>query len=232
MFSGAKHLFRHKRLDNKAFTLIEVVVAVAIFTTMLILGSIALNQTLMQYKALAKKGFNFWQYAQVVWLEKSVGAMTDYYVHTAEFGWFPYFKGDANGFSYVSLSSFVGDLPCVVWVLKQKNDDGTYSLVYYELPVYTKTYDEIENDVFLENYKKGNSYNIISNAQSIDFQYYGFDIIERKYNWFNEFKGSLQKTLPSAIMITYEIKGKERKLLLEINTNSMMKAIYNEIYGQ
>lgn len=225
-------MFHLKKSGCRGYTLIEVVVAVAIFTTMLMLGSIALNQTLMQYKALAQKGFSFWQYARVVWLDKSIGSMTDYYVNTKKDGWFPYFKGDMNGFSYVSLSPFVGDSPCVVWVLKEKNEKGTYSLTYYELPVIMKKYDEIENAFFFGDYKKGNSYTVISNAESVYFQYYGFDVFKRKYDWFNEFEGKLKKTLPAAIMITYKTEQEEKKLILKVNTNSMMKVIYNEIYQQ
>jgi general secretion pathway protein J len=232
MFSGVRALFHRKKSESKGYTLIEVVVAVAIFTTMLMLGSIALNQTLMQYKALAKKGFSFWQYAKVVWIDKSIGSMTDYYVMERQRGWFPYFKGDLNGFSYVSLSPFAGDSPSVVWVIKEKNEKGKYDLKYYELPVVTKKYEDIEDDFVFGNYKKGNSYIIFNDVQSINFQYYGFDISKRTYEWFNEFEGKLKKTLPVAIMIDYKDDEGDKKLLLKVNTNSLMKLIYNEIYKQ
>ena len=231
MFSGVKPLSHQKKLVSKGYTLIEVIVAVSIFTTMLMLGSIALNQTLMQYKALAQKGFNFWQYAKIVWLDKSIASITDYYVKDRQYGWFPYFKGDQNGFFYVSLSPFAGDSPCLVWVLKEKNEKGNYDLKYYELPVDTKKYEDIEDDCLFGNYKKGNSYLVLTDVQEISFQYYGLDINKKRYEWFSEFDGKLKKTLPSAIMISYKDKEGNKKLLLKVNTNSMIKLIYNEIYS-
>ena len=230
MFSGVKPLSHQKKSASKGYTLIEVIVAVSIFTTMLMLGSIALNQTLMQYKALAQKGFNFWQYAKIVWLDKSIASITDYYVKDRQYGWFPYFKGDQNGFFYVSLSPFAGDSPCLVWVLKEKNEKGNYDLKYYELPVDTKKYEDIEDNFLFGNYKKGNSYLVLTDVQEISFKYYGLDINKKRYEWFSEFDGKLKKTLPSAIMISYKDKEGNKKLLLKVNTNSMIKLIYNEIY--
>jgi len=219
-----------KSLASKGYTLIEVVVALAIFSSMLLLGSLALNQTLREYKALADKGFAFWNYAKVVWLDKSVASMTDYFVKTREHRWFPYFKGDGNGFSYVSLAPFANDAPVVVWVVKEKKEGGMFDLVYYELPVMTKKYQDIEDDVVFNNYKKGNSFVVFSDLEEISFQYYGFNLLKRKYEWFNEFDGRLKKVLPSAILITYKDKEGEKKLFLKVNTNSMTKLIYEEIY--
>jgi len=230
MFSGVKQLSHQKRLPSKGYTLIEVVVAVAIFTTMLMLGSLALNQTLMHYKALAQKGFRFWEYAKIVWLDKSIASITDYFVKDRQYGWFPYFKGDLNGFSYVSLSPIAETSPCVVWVLKEKNEKGKYDLKYYELPVLTKKYEDIERDFVLKYYKEGNSFSILDDLQEINFQYYAFDFTKRKYEWYDEFDGRLKKNLPSAILITYKDGEGEKRLHLKVNTNSMMKLIYNEIF--
>lgn len=215
--------------QSKGYTLIEVIVAVAIFTAMLAFGSVALNQTIMQYKTLAERGFSFWDYAKVVWLDKSIGSITDYYVHTQTHGWFPYFEGNDSGFSYVSLSAFAGDTPVVSWVLKEE-EGGKVSLWYYELPVVTKDYEKIKDDFIFNKYKKGYSYKIINQADSIDFQYYGFDILKRKYEWSSHFEGKLKKNLPTAIMIAYETKEGQNKLILRVNTNSLNKMYYNEIY--
>lgn len=223
-------MFHPNKWASKGYTLIEVVVATAIFTTMLMLGGFALNQSLMQYKSLAQKGFSFWHYAKFVWIDKSIASMTDYYVKDEQYGWFPYFKGDLNGFSYVSLSPLAGDSPSVIWVLKEKNEKGKYNLTYYELPVVTKKYEEIEDDFIFENYKKGNVYLLLNDVEEINFQYYGFDLSKRKYEWFDEFDGKLKKILPLAIMINYKDEEGEKRLFLKVNTNSMMKLIYNEIY--
>ncbi|MCX8034513.1 MAG: prepilin-type N-terminal cleavage/methylation domain-containing protein [Thermodesulfovibrio sp.] len=218
------------RLQSNGYTLIEVIVAVAIFTAMLAFGAMALNQTLMQYKTLAEKGFSFWDYAKVIWLDKSIASTTDYYVYTTTQGWFPYFIGNNKGFSYVSLSAFAGDSPVVAWVIKEEENEGKQSLIYYELPVITKDYEKINDDFIFEKYKNGYSYQIIRNAKSIDFQYYGYDVVKRKYEWSSDFDSKLKKNLPTAIMITYETEEGQNRLILKVNTNSLGKLYYNEIY--
>lgn len=223
---------QRKLLQSNGYTLIEVVVAVAIFTAMLAFGAMALNQTLMQYRALAEKGFSFWDYARVVWLDKSISSMTDYYVQSKSHGWFPYFFGDNKGFSYSSLSAFASDTPVLVFIVKEGEGEGKKSLVYYEIPLMTKNYEDINDAFVFEEYKKGQSYQIIKDAESIDFQYYGFDIVSRKYEWSSDFDGKLKKNLPTAIMITYETKEGKNKLILRINTNSLGKLYYNEVYKQ
>ncbi|PMP91694.1 MAG: prepilin-type cleavage/methylation domain-containing protein, partial [Hydrogenobaculum sp.] len=60
-------LFKHK----KGYTLIEVIIAVAIFSMMVVLGTMAFTQGLRQYKNILRHGLNFWQNAKYVWLTKS-----------------------------------------------------------------------------------------------------------------------------------------------------------------
>ena len=146
------------RSHPDGYTLIEVLVALVIFTSMLMLAGVALNQGLVQYHGLEQRGLNFWEYAKPIWIDKSFNSATDYYVHTRADGWFPYFRGDRNSVSYVSLAPFSGDLPVVVWVMREEEENGKYALVYYELPVYTKTWEEIDRHVAFNDYKKGQSF--------------------------------------------------------------------------
>ena len=216
--------------SNKGYTLIELIVALAIFSSMLLLGSLALDQTLREYRLLSERGFGFWQYAKVIWLDKSVASMTDYFVKTKDHRWFPYFLGNPQGFSYVSTAPFANDSPVVVWVVKEKNDKNKFDLVYYELPVLTKTYRELEDDFVFKNYKKGNSFVVLSDLEDVDFQYYRFDLVKRKFEWVSEHDARLKKVLPSAILITYKDRDGEKKLFLKVNINSMFKNIYDEIF--
>jgi general secretion pathway protein J len=207
-----------------------VLVAMAIFSSMMILAGMALNQSLKQYHGLAEKGLGFWDDAKKIWIDKSFNSITDYYVHTRNDGWFPYFKGSQEGVSYISLAPFAGELSVVVWIRNEAGAEGMQSLVYYELPVYTKSYEDIERDYIFADYKKGKSVKLLEGVESIEFSFYGYDIRDRKYGWYKNFDGNRMKLLPSSIIISYNHNGKKDKLVFGINVNSMMKMVYNDIY--
>jgi general secretion pathway protein J len=202
----------------------------AIFSSMMILAGMALNQSLKQYHGLAEKGLGFWDDAKKIWIDKSFNSITDYYVHTRSDGWFPYFKGSQEGVSYISLAPFAGELSVVAWIRNEAGAEGMQSLVYYELPVYTKSYEDIERDYIFADYKKGKSVKLLEGVESIEFSFYGYDIRDRKYGWYKNFDGNRMKLLPSSIIISYNHNGKKDKLVFGINVNSMMKMVYNDIY--
>jgi len=230
MCSGISHCLHRKRWCFKGYTLIEVLVGMAIFSAMMMLGGVALNQGLKQYHGLAEKGIGFWDDAKKIWIDKSFNSTIDYYVHTRSDGWFPYFKGNQEGLSYISLAPLTGELPVVVWIRNEAEANGMRSLVYYELPVYTKSYEEIErNDIFAD-YKKGASLKLLEGVEGIEFSFYGYDLRDRKFGWYNNFDGNRMRLLPSSIIISYNHNGKKDRLVFGINVNSMMKMVYNDIY--
>lgn len=202
-------------------------VAMAIFSSMIMLATMALNQGLRQYRGLMEKGVNFWDKAKYLWIDGSFGAVVDYYVYKENTGWFPYFYGGER-ISYVSLSPLTGDLPVVVWIVKEKRDNGLYAVVYYELPVYTKTCKELDWDYISGNYKKGSSLTLLDGVTDIDMEFYGFDVSRKKGEWSQDFDGSKRKSLPSTVKLTYISDNKKQTLLFCINTNTMRKADYNE----
>jgi len=221
-----------KRYPFKGYTLIEVIVAISIFSTMMMLGGVALNQGLKHYHGLAEKGLGFWEYARPLWIDKSVNSMADYYVYTRSDGWFPYFRGDQERISYVSLSPFAGELPVVVWIRNEVREDGRRSLVYYELPVYTKSYEEMERDEIFANYKKGRSMKLFDGVEGVEFRFYGYDIQARRFSWSSHFDGNRRRLLPSTILIRSDQNGRKEMMVLNVNTNSLMKMVYDEIYPQ
>ena len=215
----------------RGYTLMEVLVAMVILTSMLMLGGMAINQGLRQYHGLVEKGLNFWDYAKVIWIDKSFNSATDYYVHTRSNGWFPYFRGDQEGLSYVSLAPFAGNTPVVIWIVSESGKDGSRSLLYYELPVYAKTYEELERDYVFGDYKKGKSFKILENVSAIEFSYYGFDIQDRRIDWHSRFEGRTMKNLPSLVKISYtHDKTQKGVLLLSMKVNSLTKTGYDELY--
>jgi len=230
MYSNSNRYLPRRRCLSRGYTLIEVLVAVSIFTAMLMLAGMALNQGLIQYHGLVEKGLDFWDYAKKIWIDKSFNSATDYYIYTRSDGWFPYFKGNQDDISYVSLAPFAGQLPVVVWIKKETESGGKSSLVYYEIPVYTKTGEEIERDYVFDTYKKGQSFKVLEGVESITFSFYGYDVTRRAYQWYNSFDGNKMKVLPSLVKISYSRDTNRGNLVFSINTNSMIKKSYNDAY--
>ena len=230
MYSDTNRCILRQPPTPEGYTLIEVLVALVIFTAMVTLAGMALNQGLAQYHGLVEKGLNFWDYAKPIWIDKSFNSTTDYYVHTRSDGWFPYFKGDRSSVSYVSLAPFAGERPVVVWIKSEEADNGKRSLVYYELPVYTKTYEEIDRDYVFGNYKKGKSFKLLDGVDEIEFSFYGYDFAKRMYQWCGDFDGNKRKVLPSLVKISYGRASGRGEFIARINVNSLAKRDYNENY--
>ncbi|MBF0558440.1 MAG: prepilin-type N-terminal cleavage/methylation domain-containing protein [Nitrospirae bacterium] len=218
-----------RRGNSGAYTFIEVLVAMAIFSAMVMLATMALNQGLKQYRGLMEKGINFWDRAKYMWISASFDSAMDYYVFRENIGWIPYFLGNDERVSFVSRSPLAGDLPVVVWIVKEKRDNGLYSVVYYELPLYTKGYGELDRDYLVGDYRQGNSLPLLDGVKDINMEFFGFDELKQKGEWSDNFDGSKKRSLPSAVRLTYVTENKKQSVLFCINTNSMIKATrYNE----
>jgi general secretion pathway protein J len=229
-YSVIRPYFHRGIYRYNGYTLIEVLVAMAIFTAMLMLAGVALNQGLRQYHGLVEKGLDFWDYAKKISLDKSFNSAIDYYVYTRSDRWFPYFKGDQEGVSFVSLTPFAGDLPVVVWIKSEDQADGKKALVYYELPVYTKSYEDIDRETVFDDYKKGKSFKVLEGIEGVEFKFYGFDFLTKKYEWNDRFDGSRRKLLPALVKVSFTDKGERGALNFRINLNSLAKTRYDEMY--
>ena len=218
-------------LGKKGYTLIEVLIAVAIFSTIVTISTMALNQGLMQYHGILERGVNFWDNAKYLWINKSFNSTVNYYVHSRNDGWFPYFRGNQEVISYVSLSPLAENKPVIAWIRNERDTNGR-SLVYYELPVYTKNIKDIEREDFFRTSKKENTITLLKGIESVYITFYSYNMEERKYLWTREFYGEKEKSLPLAIKIDYRKVGEAvgRMITFNINTNSRMKRGYNELY--
>jgi general secretion pathway protein J len=218
---------RFRREHSKGYTFIEVLVAMAIFSSMVMLATMALNQGLRQYQGLMEKGINLWDKAKYIWADNSFSSIADYYVQTEKGNWAPYFYGDQTHISYISLSPLAGDLPVAVWIIKEQRDNGRYDVVYYELPVYTKTLKDLEKDYVFGNYKKGYSLALLDNVESLSMDFYGYDELLQKFDWYRDFDGTMNLSLPYMVRLTYDRKDKKQIMVYAINTNSRRKVAYN-----
>lgn len=221
-----------KSRRRAGFSLIEVVVAIAILSGMLLLGGMALNQGLRQYQGLTERGLRFWDHAQRIWTDKCFHSIMDYYVHTDAEGWFPYFHGAVDRISFVTAAAFTGDLPVVVWIMKEKSDSGKMRLAYYELPVVAKSYRNILDDYLSGAYRKGASVSILDEAEDIRFQYFGYSVRDEKRVWRPGFDGADTRQIPELVRIDYVQDGRQKMFLFAVHVNCQMKRGYENIYSQ
>lgn len=230
MSSGTRPLHLRRRCSFKGYTLIEVLIAMAIFSSMVVLASMALNQGLRQYHDLMEKGLDFWRYARYFWIERSFNSATDYYVHTRGDGWTPYFIGRQDVVSYVTLAPLSGDIPVVAWIKDERGENGKRNLIYYESPVYTKTYEEIEREYMFGDYRKEKSIKLFEDIEDIKISFYGYDLTKRQYGWRNEHDARKMKLLPLVVKLSFLSGGHKDMFIFGLNVNSTIKMNYNDVY--
>ncbi len=195
---------------------------------MILLATMALNQGLKEYHGLMEKGVNFWETAKHFWVDRSVGSMTDYYVSDGKGKWFPYFRGGEDMVSYVSLAPLAGDLPVVVWITKEREDNGKYVLLYRESPVDVKNMKDLDGDYTLDRYKKIEPVVIMEGLEKLRFRYYGLVPGKGVEEWSVDFDGAKRFLLPGVIEMEYVLNGKKEVLLFGSHVNSTWKANYSE----
>ena len=80
--------------------------------------------------------------------------------------------------------------------------------------------------------KRGSPLNLLDGADQIEFNFYGYDVTERMYRWYDRFDGNKMKELPAVVKISYAGATGRGNLMLGINVNSQAKRRYNEDYPQ
>lgn len=218
------------RNSSKGYTIIEVLIASLIFSGMAILATVAIDQSLRQYQAIMQKGLNFWEEAKIQWLQRSLNSAIDYYVRDENYFWFPYFTGKSDYISYVSLCPFSHDSAVLVFLMKERKENGKYRLVYYEIPVYTLNLKDIERIYVFEDYRKGVSFDFFDELETLNFEFYGYDRVRKTYDWFKEYDGKKFLILPQMVKITYAKEGFKDSIYAGINVNNFRKVFYNEFY--
>jgi general secretion pathway protein J len=212
--------------SERGYTILEVLVSVAIFTAIVTLASAALDQGLKQYHRLVEKGINFWDSAKYLWMNRNFSCIVDYYVKPRGTGEiFPYFQGSRDLISFVTLAPLASETPVVVWIERQVNAEGGSDLVYYELPVYAMQLDDIERVYNLLDYKKGRSTVLMANLDNVETEFYGLDAVTERWEWTSTYDGRAKQTLPSLVRIDFREKGdpENKRLFFYIQTNSRFK---------
>lgn len=219
-----------KNPNSKAYTLIEVLISLAIFSTMIILAGYTFSQILDNFKKVSEKGYNIWENTKYLWMSNLFVSMTDYFVYSNVYGWYPYFVGLNDRISFVTLSPIIGDYPSVVFLIKESKNNGKYNLTVYEKRVFVEEHGDLEGYYFTNEIKKWNSMTLLDNCDQISFEYYGYQPLEKKYRWSFEYEGIKTKSLPLSVKINCYIDNKKNEISLIVKNNSLFKWYYNEVF--
>ncbi len=229
MYLSMKLWLNLKRF-SKGYTLLEVLIATLIFSSIVLIATGALNQSMSQYKALMERGVSFWDYAKYEWIQRSFASALDYYVNDEKGNWFPYFIGNQDYVSYISLP-LTAEGAVAVWIKKEKQKNGNYSIVYYELPIYAENFKDIQKKYTFEEYKKGLSVVLWNDLKEVEIEYYGYDFSKNAYEWFKSYEGIKRLILPEMIRFSLMKDNDKFSVIFRININSTYKWYYNEIFG-
>jgi prepilin-type N-terminal cleavage/methylation domain-containing protein len=199
---------RHS-LGSRGFTLIEVLISTLILGLILSLTLRAGSNFMGVWQRDDKLFSNVFDSARNrILLRESVESLYDYYV-TDKSGedkdrYFPLFEGDAMGITFITLSSvFNHGSPALARLAAEKNDSGSYNLVYKEADL-ERHFIKYAQD------KRGYSDQIIvyGDVEKVRFRFYGvvdtrFDqlltSVTRIFGWRGEFSGKEKGYLPNVI---------------------------------
>lgn len=214
----------------KGYTLVEVLVAIVIFSTLIGLGTTALNQVMRYYEVIRTKDVSVWKYANLLWLNRVFLEVMDYYVSDDTGKFYLYFIGTPDFLTFASFEGISTDKPVLVYLEKQLNQNGNYDLLLYQLPLNSQTGKDLDRYIVFKDYKKDNNFiYVMKDLDEISFEYYIYDFNSYNYRWsFYYEKGGLIP--PKFVKISYKKGGKADNLIFLINNNSLRKSIYNETY--
>jgi len=206
---------------SDGYTLIEVIVALAIFTMMAALSVAALEQGLRQYRKLLSESTDFWKHAGSLWLNKSFAGMFENVVKNVV-GQVPYFECSQGMISYASVSPLAGSTPVIVWLVREGSD-----VVYYELPLNAKEEKGIREDYSMENYKSGNRMVVLEGADSVEFGCKALNTDTKISSWQDAYSGRTGGRLPEAVRIVYTRDGKPGAMYFSVYANAFDFASHN-----
>lgn len=215
-------------MNKNGYTLIEVLISILLFGLIVLLVSYAISQGLYQYRGVILRTANFWEMSKILLLHKSFASTIDYYVKDED--WFPLFEGESNSILYITESPIAEFNPVIALIIIERKELGKKTLVYYELPIHTLNYKDIQEISNSEKYKEGKKIVLFKNLESVTFEYYGGDMQKESLTWYSNFSGKKQKNLPQFVKIILKFNEKRVNLTFSVKSNSLIKNIYNEIY--
>lgn len=215
-------------MGSKGYTFVEVLIASLIFSIIVALATLAFTQGINQYEGIIRRSLNFSEEIKFFLLYRSIVGIKDYFVEDEQNDWFPYFIGRDDLISYVSLSPLSYEVPVVVFLEKKQDSAGKFSLLYYEFPVYTLNYKELEKTLTFREYQRYPALILLSGLEELKFSYYTYDPIKKTWVWSFEHNEN-NYYLPRMLKIDYLKNGERVHLFFGIYIDIRKDVYYGDI---
>ena len=221
---------RKAYMSKKGFTLVEILLSLAIFTILIVLAAQALNQIMKTYyrRDIIENGDNI-EYLKNFWVRTSIEGMLDYMVRNNRKKWVPFFKGDTKTFKYVTSVPMVNVFP-VMCEIRLQDESGIYRIVYFEQEVLTKTYKEMKKIFEKWRKKKIEPVVIAKDIKDVSISYLGATRRSSKVSWHDRYDSFKTGELPLAIRLKYKFKGKPVVYRFRIYHRGFLKSNYNDLF--
>lgn len=212
------------------YTFLEILIALIIFSAMLSIAGVAFNQGLRNYEKLEGKKLSLWEETKILFLQRSFASIIDYYVLTG--GVFhPYFIGKEDMCSYVSLNALTEPRAVIVYLVKERESDGSFNLTYYEIPLTAQRGEDLERALAYMDFREGRGEKLLKDLRELKIEYFGFDQRRKLNRWMSVYHGREQLNLPRIVKLEWtDRQGHRDSLYLRIFAESGRKWYYNEIY--
>lgn len=218
-------------MNNKGYTIIEVLVAVFIFATAISIATGAFTESLNLLKKISSKDEPIFKLSQNIWLDTVFMCISDYFIKDdTEQRFYLYFDGKPDSISFVTECSLNSDFPSLSYLKVETNDKGSYDLVLYQINLGTMNLREIERAIVFSDIKKGYKTHIIQDASSIYIGYIFYDTKSKVYTLKPEYRFRQYNTLPAGVKISYTKDGQNEEIFYRILNTNGSKNIYNELY--
>lgn len=203
-----------EHISSLGYTLLEVIIALLIFSTMTILAGRAFEQSLRQYELFKCREGDLWEEKKWILLQRTFQCVIPYALLSPKAQRYPYFIGKQNTISYVTNCPIANDLPVIVFLERIMDQKGKIKLVYYEYPIYSRDYSDIKGLEFTKEYRKGTQLIYLSDLSVIDFSFFGYDQRDRQWKWSMEFEGSQNLSVPKIVKISYKSPRQSETIFL------------------
>ena len=207
--------------NSKGFTLVELLITMALVSIMLTIATTSFNQ----YSQFWQKEFGQYQNnvnkaKSLFLLNQSIENAAPYFVANKDNEVGGYFLGREEGFTLLTTAPMFAMQSglSVIRIFKEQAEDG-YKLVYEEAPL---------NNVFLKTYTQNLKFKFrveLLSAKEINFNYFGANSLKEKYltedvtkvtgTWRDIYDGEKTNLSPEKIAITIDSKRVEWELATE-----------------
>ncbi len=199
---------------EKGFSLLELLVAVVLFSLVVVVATGALWKTIHRFQEEDLLNHDERrEYFHLYWLRGSFLGLMNYRVKNERKKDAPFFEGNLKEIRYISSAPVIGVLPVAVRLrVRQDEETGKFDLEYSEIEVYAKTYDELK-DLFTSSSlfeKKGRSFNVFQDLDRVAFRFFGRKTnSQREGEWSTSYSSLETRLLPEKITLKCE-KGDKK----------------------